>query len=81
MRTVQTERDDLPAIMSTEQVLAFLGIHEKVLRRLRREGRISLYESNPLKMREWRNRYAREDVLRLKEDAERQARQQQQRAS
>ena len=69
--------DELPEILTTEEVCAYLRISEKVLRRLRKQGRIALYEANPLMMREWRNRYARKDVMRLKSEAEAQ----QQRAS
>ena len=67
---MQIDPAKLPEIMTTEDVLGYLDIHEKVLRRLRKEGRIKLYKSNGLKKREWRNLYAREDVLRLAREAE-----------
>ena len=67
---MQINPAELPELMTTDDVLGLLDIHEKVLRRLRREGRIKLAKSNALKKREWRNLYAREDVLRLMREAE-----------
>lgn len=67
---IQINPDELPELMTTDDVLGVLDIHEKVLRRLRKEGRIKLAKSNGLKKREWRNLYAREDVLRLAREAE-----------
>lgn len=57
---------ELPEEMTTRQVLAYLGITEKVLRTLRRDGYIEPLPGNPLFAKEWVRFYRREDVERLK---------------
>lgn len=57
--------DQLPEEPTTEQVLAYLGISEKALRNLRRDGYIEP-RRNVVLRRNRVNHYKREDVERLK---------------